>query len=104
MSAARRFYDNDCPLEPLAGKTIVFVGYGNQGRAQALNLMDTFKNQSALTPPQVIIANRKDTYAEKAAADGMTYKHDFADASSKADVLFLLVPDEVITLKKWTKI
>lgn len=36
---ARLFYDKDCSLEPLAGKTIVFIGYGNQGRAQALNLV-----------------------------------------------------------------
>lgn len=37
--AARLFYDKDCSLEPLKGKTIIFVGYGNQGRAQALNLV-----------------------------------------------------------------
>ena len=36
--SARLFYDKDCSLEPIAGKTIVFIGYGNQGRAQALNL------------------------------------------------------------------
>jgi len=37
--AARLFYDKDCSLEPLKSKTIVFIGYGNQGRAQALNLV-----------------------------------------------------------------
>jgi len=37
--AARLFYDKDCSLEPLKGKTIVFIGYGNQGRAQALNMV-----------------------------------------------------------------
>lgn len=37
--AARLFYDKDCSLEPLKGKTITFIGYGNQGRAQALNLV-----------------------------------------------------------------
>jgi hypothetical protein len=36
--SARLFYDKDCSLKPLEGKTIVFIGYGNQGRAQALNL------------------------------------------------------------------
>jgi hypothetical protein len=36
---ARLFYDADCPLDPLKGKTLVFVGYGNQGRAQALNIV-----------------------------------------------------------------
>ena len=37
--AARLFYDKDCSLDALAGKTVVFIGYGNQGRAQALNLV-----------------------------------------------------------------
>jgi hypothetical protein len=35
----RLFYDKDCSLEQLKGKTVVFIGYGNQGRAQALNLV-----------------------------------------------------------------
>ena len=37
--SARLFYDKDCSLELLKGKTVVFIGYGNQGRAQALNLV-----------------------------------------------------------------
>ena len=35
----RPFYGKDCPLEALRDKTIVFIRYGNQGRAQALNLI-----------------------------------------------------------------
>lgn len=34
------FYEKDASLAELEGKTIVFVGYGNQGRAQCLNLRD----------------------------------------------------------------
>ena len=41
--AARLFYDRDCDLNALTGKTVVFIGYGNQGRAQALNLVSTIK-------------------------------------------------------------
>ena len=41
---ARLFYDQDCDLKALAGKTIVFIGYGNQGRAQALNLVSLIAN------------------------------------------------------------
>ena len=37
--SARLFYDKDCSLELLKGKTVVFIGYGNQGRAQALNIV-----------------------------------------------------------------
>ena len=33
--------DNDATLEPLKGKTAAILGYGNQGRAQALNLRDS---------------------------------------------------------------
>ena len=92
---ARLFYDKDCSLEPLAEKTIVFLGYGNQGRAQALNLRDTFKAESDLKAPKIIIANKQDSYAETAKEDGFDPTSDWADAAAQADVLFLLVPDEV---------
>ena len=35
------YTDADASLEPLAGKTVAILGYGNQGRAQALNLQDS---------------------------------------------------------------
>jgi ketol-acid reductoisomerase len=35
------YYDADASLEPLRGKTIAVIGYGSQGRAQALNLRDS---------------------------------------------------------------
>jgi len=37
----------DCPLEALRDKTIVFIGYGNQGRAQALNLVSAEQHRDA---------------------------------------------------------
>ncbi|MFH1266765.1 MAG: ketol-acid reductoisomerase, partial [Planctomycetota bacterium] len=33
--------DSEASLEPLRGKTVAVLGYGNQGRAQALNLRDS---------------------------------------------------------------
>ena len=92
----RLFYDNDCSLESLNGKTIVFLGYGNQGRAQALNLRDTLKSEN-VTSSKIIIANQEDNYAKTADEDGFGYTTDWADAASQADVLFLLVPDQVRT-------
>ena len=44
---ARLFYDKDCPLEALRDKTIVFIGYGNQRRAQALNLVSAEQHSDA---------------------------------------------------------
>ncbi|HEY3392352.1 MAG TPA: hypothetical protein VGK58_06580, partial [Lacipirellulaceae bacterium] len=43
--------DSDASLEPLAGKTVAVLGYGNQGRAQALNLRDSGVD--------VIVGNRR---------------------------------------------
>ena len=34
-------YDADLDPAPLAGKTVAVIGFGNQGRAQALNLKDS---------------------------------------------------------------
>lgn len=93
--SARLFYDKDCPLDPLADKTIVFLGYGNQGRAQALNLRDTFKSESDVKAPKIVIANKEDNYAETAKKDGFDPTSDWAEAAAQADVVFLLVPDEV---------
>ena len=35
------YYENDCNLELLKGKTVTVVGYGSQGHAHALNLHDS---------------------------------------------------------------
>ena len=39
MAEARIFYQQDCNLSLLDGKTIAIIGYGSQGHAHALNLM-----------------------------------------------------------------
>ena len=41
MSEARIFYQEDCNLSLLEGKTIAIIGYGSQGHAHALNLKDS---------------------------------------------------------------
>jgi ketol-acid reductoisomerase len=84
---ARIFHDADADPTALAGKTVAVVGYGNQGRSQALNLRD-----SGLA---VLVGNRGDDYAAQARADGFTV-HAIADACARADVIMLLVPDEVM--------
>ncbi|KAI9750008.1 MAG: hypothetical protein M4579_006639 [Chaenotheca gracillima] len=95
MVSARMFTEKDADLTPLSGKTIVFIGYGNQGRAQALNIRDTIKAAALPSPPKIVIANPRDAFSARAAEDGFESTTDWAAAAAEADVLFLLVPDPV---------
>ena len=81
------FHEEDSTLEPIAGLAIAIVGYGNQGRSQALNLRD-----SGL---RVLVGNIDDDYRKTAIADGFS-PLPIRQAASQADVIFLLVPDEVM--------
>ncbi len=79
------YTDADASLEPLTGKTVAILGYGNQGRAQALNLRDSGVH--------VIVGNREDRYAEQARADGFE-PLPILEAAKAADFLFILTTDE----------
>lgn len=81
------YHDEDADLSLLEGRRIGVIGYGNQGRAQALNLRD-----SGL---EVIIGNRGDDYAERAREDGLSVLS-IAQAAARADVVIMLIPDEVM--------
>jgi ketol-acid reductoisomerase len=81
------YHDEDASLEAISGATIAILGYGNQGSAQAKNLRD-----SGL---EVIVGNRNDAYREAAVAAGFAVVS-IAEAAARADVLFLLTPDEVM--------
>ena len=80
------FYEKDADLAALAGKTISIIGYGNQGRAQALNLRD-----SNLT---VIVGNIDDPYKETAIEDGFA-PLSIEEAVRAGDIVMILIPDEV---------
>ncbi|QGP93119.1 Ketol-acid reductoisomerase [Neomoorella glycerini] len=82
----RIYYDQDADLSYLKDKTVAIVGYGNQGRSQALNLRDSGIN--------VIVGNTRDRAWDQAKEDGFeTYP--VAEAVERADVIALLVPDEI---------
>jgi len=81
------YHDSDADLGVLSECTIAVVGYGNQGRSQALNLRD-----SGL---RVIVGNIMDASLERARQDGFKALP-IADACAQADVIMLLVPDEVM--------
>ncbi|KAK7468861.1 hypothetical protein VKT23_003361 [Stygiomarasmius scandens] len=88
--SAKIYYDEDADLSVLNNKKIVFLGFGNQGSAQAQNLRD-----SGIPNDNILIANRKDSYAEVAKSKGFHVEHDFGKAAEVADVLFILIPDQV---------
>jgi ketol-acid reductoisomerase len=81
------YHEEDADLGALAGERIAVVGYGNQGRSQALNLRD-----SGL---EVVVGNRGDAYGETAQADGFRV-HSIEEACAGASAIMLLVPDEVM--------
>ncbi|MBB6731066.1 ketol-acid reductoisomerase [Cohnella zeiphila] len=83
--AVKLFHEKDADLGALRGKTIAVIGYGSQGHAQAQNLRD-----SGLS---VIIGLREGKSAEAARNDGFEV-FPVADATRKADVVQILMPDE----------
>lgn len=81
------YYDEDADLSVLKDKVIAVIGYGNQGRAQALNMRDNHL--------EVIIGNIKDSYWDLAKADGFKV-YPIREAASKADIISFLIPDELM--------
>src|SRR5262249_40681179 len=69
----------------LDGETVAILGYGIQGRAQALNLRDS--------GVAVVVGNRPDAYRERAVADGFP-TFDLADATRQGTIVVVLLPDE----------
>src|SRR5215472_13706565 len=80
------YYDAHASLEILREKRVGIIGYGNQGRAQALNLRDS--------GIQVIVGGLRDETARQAEADGFEVLP-VRRAVEQADILSLLIPDEV---------
>ncbi len=81
------YHDTDADLAVLKDTTLAVVGYGNQGRSQALNLRD-----SGLS---VIVGNIGDASREQAREEGFE-AFEIADACARADAILLLVPDEIM--------
>lgn len=83
---AKMYYENDCNLELLKGKTVTVVGYGSQGHAHALNLHDSGIN--------VIVGLYEGSKsAEKAKNDGLNVMVT-AEAVKNSDIVMILINDE----------
>ena len=79
--------DADIDPSPLAGKRVAIIGYGNQGRAQALNLKDSGID--------VVVGLRpKSLNAALAQAVGLEVQI-VEEAVASADVVMMLAPDEI---------
>lgn len=84
---AKIYYDKDCNINDIKDKTIAVVGYGIQGRGQALNLRD-----SGL---KVIVAQRPGgVNYDKAIQDGFK-PVTVEEATQKADVIIILTQDHL---------
>ena len=83
---ARIFYQQDCDLEKLSGKTVAIIGYGSQGHAHALNLKDSGVD--------VIVGLYEGSKSwAKAESQGLKVMT-AADAAKNADIIMILINDE----------
>lgn len=83
---ARIFYQQDCDLQKLAGKTVAIIGYGSQGHAHALNLKDSGVD--------VIVGLYEGSKSwTKAEAQGLKVMTS-AEAAKAADIIMILINDE----------
>ena len=80
------YYQEDCNLSLLEGKTIAVIGYGSQGHAHALNLKESGCN--------VIVGLYEGSRSWKKAEEQGFEVYTAAEASKKADVIMILINDE----------
>ena len=86
MADARIFYQKDCDLNVLKGKTVAIIGYGSQGHAHALNLHDSGVHS--------IVGLYKGSKSwAKAEKQGLEV-YETAEAVKKADIVMILINDE----------
>ena len=81
------YYDKDCDLNIIKSKKVAMIGFGSQGHAHALNLRDSGVD--------VVVGLRKGSKSWKK-AEGYDFKVlEVAEAVKGADVVMILLPDEI---------
>lgn len=83
----KKYYDTDCNLGMLDGKTVAVIGYGSQGHAHALNLHESGVN--------VVVGLRKDSASWAKAEEAGLKVMEVPEAAAAGDVVMMLVPDEL---------
>ncbi len=82
-----KYYDQDCNLGLLDGKTVAIIGFGSQGHAHAMNLNESGCN--------VVVGLRPGSaHAAKAEAAGLTVMG-IEEAAEAGDIVMMLTPDEL---------
>ncbi len=84
---AQVYYDDDANLDVLKGKTVAIIGYGIQGRCQALNLRDSKCN--------VVVAELEGTPNWEQARDDGWQPISAAEAAEQGNIIQILTQDDV---------
>ncbi|AUG56207.1 ketol-acid reductoisomerase [Acetivibrio saccincola] len=84
---AKMYYESDCNLGLLKGKTVAILGYGSQGHAHAQNLKDS--------GVEVVVGLHPSSKSRQKAIDDGLKVVDTAEAAKIGDLIMLLVPDQV---------
>lgn len=84
---ATMYYDCDADLKYLQGKKVAVIGYGNQGRAQALCLHDSGID--------VVVGVNEGGKSWNCAKDAGIKTMSVEDAAKAGDIVHILIPDEV---------
>ena len=85
--AAKIYYDKDADLAALKGKTVAIIGYGSQGHAHAQNLRDS--------GVKVVVGQRPGGKNYELAKSHGFEPVSAAEATKQADVINILLPDEL---------
>ena len=84
---AKIFYESDTDISLLDGKTVAIIGYGSQGHAHALNLKESGVD--------VIVGLYEGSKSWAKAEEAGLSVATAGDASAKADIIMILLPDEL---------
>ncbi len=86
MSSLNVYYDKDCDLSIIKSKTVAMIGFGSQGHAHAENLRDSGVD--------VVVGLREGGSSWSKSKEKGFDTLSVADATAKADVVMILLPDE----------
>lgn len=82
-----KYYDKDCNLDVLTGKTVAIIGFGSQGHAHALNLKESGIN--------VVVGLAENSKTRETVEEFGIEVSTVEEAARKADIVMMLVPDEL---------